>query len=139
MIIRKIEDYFLVKIYKENMTDFDIFNKDNIKDCFQKILNKIRKKYKLNGLIDVDVYVNFDYGMIIEIHPVYNFFDDIDIRIHVHLDSVFLVNVEMNNIIDYEDVYYYKGKFYGTYLGICDNEVFYKNTEDIIRLGIKVC
>lgn len=139
MIIRKIEDYFLIRIYKESIGEFNIFDKDDIKDCFQKILNKIQKKYNLRGLVEVDVYVNLDYGMIIEIHPICNYFNDIDMRIHIHLDSVFLVNIDTNHLLDYDDVYYYKGKFYGTYPGVCDNEVFYKDTEDIINKGIKIC
>ena len=139
MIIRKIEDYFLIRIYKESIGEFNIFDKDDIKDCFQKILNKIQKKYNLRGLVEVDVYVNLDYGMIIEIHPICNYFNDIDMRIHIHLDSVFLVNIDTNHLLDYDDVYYYKEKFYGTYPGVCDNEVFYKDTEDIINKGIKIC
>ena len=52
---------------------------------------------------------------------------------------MFLMEINSNEVLDYEDVYYYKGKFYGNYLGICDNEVFYKNTKDIIQHGIKIC
>ena len=139
MIIRKIDDYFLIKFYQEEMGEFDVFDIENIKSFFQKIFDKLRKKYKLKGLVDVDVYVNLDYGMIIEIHPVCNYFDDIDMKIHIHLGSIFLVEIDMNDVLDYEDVYYYKGKFYGNYLGICDNEVFYKDTEEIMEYGIKVC
>lgn len=139
MIIRKIDDYFLIKVYQEELGDFDIFDTDDVKIFFQSVFDKLREKYNLKGLIDVDVYVNWDYGMIIEIHPICDYFDEVDMRIHVHLGSVFLSLIDMNHILDYEDVYYYKGKFYGTYLGLCDNEVLYKDTEDIIRYGIKVC
>lgn len=139
MIIRKIDDYFLIKFYRENIGDFNIFDSEDIKELFQDIFKQLKDKYNLNGLIDVDVYVNFNYGMIIEIHPIYDFFDGIDIKIHIHLDSVFLSVINSNNILDYNEVYYYNGKFYGTYLGLCDNEVLYKDTSDIINNGIKVC
>lgn len=139
MIIRKFDDYFLVKVFQENLKDFNIFDTLDVKTFFQSVFEKLRKKYNLKGLIDVDVYVNLDYGMIIEIHPVCNFFDEVDMKIHIHLDSAFLVQIDINYVTDSEDVYYYRGKFYRTYLGLCDNEVFYKDTEDIIRYGIKVC
>lgn len=138
MIIRKVDDYFLIKVYKDNIGDFNIFDIDDIQEFFQDIFDKLRDKYELKGLIDVDVYVNFDYGMIIEVHPVCNFFEEIDMRIHIHLESIFLTLIDMNDILDYEDVYYYKGNFYGTYMKLCDNEVFYKDTEDIINNGIKI-
>ena len=38
-----------------------------------------------------------------------------------------------------DDDYYYKGVFYGNYLGLCDNEIIYKDTKDIVQKGIKVC
>jgi hypothetical protein len=57
----------------------------------------------------------------------------------MHLNKEFFVEIDSSSILDYEDVYYYNGKFYGTYLDVCDSEVYYKNTEDIITKGIKVC
>ena len=138
MIIQKIDDYFLVRVYKESIGDFNIFDVDDIQEFFQDIFNKLKKKYDLRGLIDVDVYVYLEYGMIIEIHPICNYFDDVDIRIHIHLDSVFLVEISMEDILNYEDVYYYEGKFYGTYQAASDSEVFYKDTEEMIEKGIKI-
>ena len=38
-----------------------------------------------------------------------------------------------------DEVYYYKDKFYGIYSKICDNEIFYKDVDEIINNGIKVC
>lgn len=139
MIIRKIDDYFLIKVYQDELKNFNIFDIEDVKNFFQIVFQKLKNKYEMRGLIDIDVYVNLDYGMIIEIHPICKYFDEIEIKIHMHLDSIFLIQIDMNNILDYEDVYYYKGKFYGTYLGLCDNEVFYRDTDDIVRYGIKVC
>lgn len=138
MIIRKCDDYFLIKVFENNILDFNIFDLNSIKYFFQSIFNVLKEKYDLHGLIDVDVYVNNNYGLIIEMYPVDSCFDDIDMKIKMHLDSVFLVEIDSNCILDYEDVYYYNGKFYGTYLNNCDSEVLYKNTNDIINKGIKI-
>lgn len=139
MIIRKKDDFFLIKIYKEFMGDFDIFDKNSIKEFFQDVFQKLKQKYDISGLIDVDVYVNSSYGMIIEVHPICDYFDEVDMRIQIHLGSIFLNEIGMDELIDYEDVYYYKDKFYGIYQGINDSEVLYKDIEDIIEKGIKVC
>lgn len=139
LIIEKNDDGFVIKVFKEYEGNFDIYNKDSIHDFFHDIFVKLKKQYDLKGLVDVDVYVNSEYGIIIEIHPVCDFFDEVDMKIKIHLGSVFLVPIDINNILDYEDVYYYKGKFYGTYLGLCDNEVLYKDVDQIIEYGIKVC
>lgn len=139
MIIRKYEDCFLIKVFKDSVKDFNIFDMDSIKDFFQIIFNKFKNRYDLYGLIDVDVYVNDCYGMIIEMRPICDYFDEVDMRIKMHLNNAFLVNIDSNSILDYEDVYYYNGKFYGTYMGLCDSEVIYKNTEEIINKGIRVC
>lgn len=138
MIIQKIDDYFLVKVYKDFIGDFNVFDGDGIQEFFQDIFDKLKKKYDLKGLVDVDVYVCFEYGMIMEIHPICDYFDDVDVRIHIHLDSVFLVEISMEDILNYEDVYYYKGKFYGTYQTASDSEIFYKDTEEMIEKGIKI-
>ena len=139
MIIRKFDDYFLVKIYRENLSDFDVFDIDTIRPFFKEIFRKIKNKYNLKGLIDVDVYFNLDYGIIMEIHPVCDLFEQIDVKIHIYLNNVFLTLIDMNDIIDCKNVYYYKGNFYSNYTGLCDNEVFYKDTDNIINYGIKVC
>ena len=61
-----------------------------------------------------------------------------DMKIHIHLDSIFLICIDMNHLLDYEEVYYYNDKFYGTYSNICDTEVLYKDTDIIMNKGIKV-
>lgn len=138
VIIKKCDDYFLIKVFKDRLEDFNIFDMDSIKKFFQTIFDKLKEKYELHGLIDVDVYIDEKYGMIIEVCPIESYFDEIDIRIKVHLSNLFLVEVDNKSILDYEDVYYYDGKFYGSYLDVSDSEVFYKNTDKIISKGIKI-
>jgi hypothetical protein len=139
VIIQKIEDYFLIKVYKECMGDIDLFDMDGVQDLFQKIFLKIRDKYELSGLIEVEVYVHGKYGMIIEIRPICNYFDEVDVKIHVHLDSTFLVCIDALDILDYEEVYYYQDKFYGVYTKMSDSEILYKDIEEILDQGIKIC
>lgn len=146
MIISKCDENFLIKIFKDSLEEFNIFDIESIKELFQDIFKKMTKKWDLHGFYDADVYVNNEYGMIIELMPVNsyleefdNYFDEVDIRINVHLSNEFLVLIDSNSILDYEDVYYYDGKFYGAYLGNCDNEVLYKDTDLIVNKGIKIC
>lgn len=139
MVVQKLENGFLVKVYKEYIDKFDFFDKDNIQELFQKILTKILEKYELKGLVDVDVYVNNEFGLIIEFQEIHSYFEDIDLQIHFHIGSVFLFEIELNDIFSYSDVYYYKGKFYGSYHGLIDSSIFYKGIDEIIEKGIKVC
>lgn len=146
MIISKCDENFLIKIFKDSLEEFNIFDIESIKELFLDIFKKMTKKWDLHGFYYADVYVNNAYGMIIELVPVNsyleefdNYFDEVDIRINVHLSNEFLVLIDSNSILDYEDVYYYDGKFYGAYLGNCDNEVLYKDTDLIVNKGIKIC
>lgn len=139
MIITKENEFFLVKIYQENLSDFDIFDKDSISELFQSILVKLKKKYDIKGLMEVEVFVNPNYGMIIEIHPIYSYFDEVDMRIQVHLNSIFMCEIDSNDLLNFYDVYYYKDKFYAIYTKFVDSQVIYKESEEIIEKGIKVC
>ena len=137
MIIRKIDDLYIIKIMKENIKDFDFFDQDKIKDLFQKIIIKIKKKYNIKGLLDVNVYINEYYGMIIEIESIYSYFDEIDMRIHFHLDCTFLQEINENDLLKEKEVYYYKNKYYSIYTGTTDSNIIYK-TDDIFNKCIRV-
>ena len=139
MIIKKCEEYFLIKVFNEYLGDFNIFDVNDIKIFFSELFEKLRKKYNLHGLIDAYLYINNYYGMIIELYELDSYFDNIDVRIKINFSDLFLVNIENKDILDYEDVYYYNDKFYGKYKSLSDNEVLYKNTNEIISKGIKVC
>ena len=138
MLIRKKDDYFVIKIFKDNLIDINIFDINCVRDLFKDIFLKLRKKYDLHGLIDVDVYLNDNYGMIIEMVPVDGYFDDVDMKIKMHLNTIFLMNIDGNYILDYKDVYYYGGKFFCSYKEFCDAETIYKDTDAIMLRGIKV-
>ena len=137
MIIQKLDDYYIVKIFKEKLEEFNPFDKSCIEKLFQKILKKLLKNYSIHGLIDADIYFDRLYGMIIELREVYDYFDDIDLKIHFHLDSVFLVEID-DDIKSLKDVYYYQGKYYKTYDKMIDSPIIYKDSEciEIMEKGI---
>ena len=138
MIFSKEDKFILVKIYKSYLNNFDIYDKEKIMDLFKGIFIKVKKKYNLSGLFDVDIYVNESYGMIIEIRNVYFYDNESDIKIKVHLDSVFLIEIFNHEILDYDEVYYYKDKFYGIYKNVCDRNIIYKNTDIIMSNGMQI-
>ena len=98
-------------------------NLDNLNEIYHRI-REIFSNVKPQKELSID-----------ELVQLYSHDDDFLKDLHYINQSL----IDINNILDYEDVYYYKGKFYGTYLGLCDNEVFYRDTDDIVRYGIKVC
>ena len=139
MIISQEDDYFKVIIYREYIPDFDIFDKDKIGELFKDILITLEKKYNLSGLLDIDVYENLEYGLVMEIRNVVEYYDEIDVKIHFHLDSIFMCEIDSNDIILYDDIYYYKDKFYSLYNKKIDSNVIYKDCYEIIDKGIKIC
>ena len=138
MVICKEDNLFIIKIFKNYLNDIDIYDKDSIVSLFRDILFKLNKKYDLCGLFDIKVYINDDYGMIMEVNNIYKYDDEIDVKINFNIDSIFLY--EINNECDSKgNVYYYDGKYYSDYVdGYYDSYVIYKDSLDIIRKGIKI-
>ena len=137
MIIRKIENNYIIKVINHSLNKEKYFDIEEIKKLFQIILEKLKKKYSINGLLDIDVYANENYGMIIEIEPLKSYYDEIDLKIHFHLDSIFLTEIDSNEINKEKEVYYYKGKYYSPYNKLKDSDVLYK-VEDFWKLCIKI-
>ncbi len=140
MIIKKLDDCYVVKIFKNKLENFDAFNKSCIEELFQEILKNLLKKYPIHGLIDVEIYYDPLYGMIIELREIYDYFEEINLRIHFHLDCVFLVEVEESVINTLKDIYYYQGKYYKTYDRVVDSPIIYKDSEciEIMEKGIRL-
>ena len=63
MIIKKLDDCYIVKIFKEKLGDFDAFDKSCIEELFQGILKKLLKRYYIHGLIEEYFYFDKLYGM----------------------------------------------------------------------------
>lgn len=141
MILEKLDGYYLVKIFKERLEDFDIFDRKCIEKLFQEVLKRLLKKYNLSGLLEVDVYVDVLYGMIIEIRECYSYFEEIDLEIQIHLDCVFLREVLIDNMdTDFKDMYYYGGKYYKVYDNICDSPIIYREDEvlRVMNSGVRL-
>lgn len=138
MIISKEDNLFIIKIFKEYLNDIDIYDKDSIVSLFKEIILKMKKKYDLCGLLEIKVYINEEYGMIMEVNNVCKYEDEIDIKISFNIDSVFLYEIN-DEFEDIGSVYYYNEKYYSDYLnGYSDSDVIYKNSLDIISKGIKI-
>ena len=137
MIIRKLENIYIIKIPKESLGYFDFFNQFQIKKLFQKIIKKLSKKYKIKGTLEINAYSNNNYGIIMEIEQKNNYTKEIDIHIHFHLDSIFLIEIPIIDYNKYNEIYYYKNKFYTNYQKLIDSKITYK-TEEIINKGIRV-
>ena len=140
LIINNDGSLFIIKIYKESIDNFDLFDIDNVTDIFKDILIKIKKKYNISGLCDIDVYVNYDFGMIIEINNVYKYGKDIDVKIRFHIDSYFMneIDFDPDAINLYDDLYYYNNKYYTMYNKLWDSNIIYKDCEDIVNKGIRI-
>ncbi len=140
LIINNDGNLFIIKVYKESIDNFDLFDIDNVTDIFKDILVKIKRKYNVSGLCDIDVYVNYDFGMIIEINNVYKYGKDIDVKIRFHIDSYFMneIDFDPDAINLYDDLYYYNNKYYTMYNKLWDSNIIYKDCEDIVNKGIRI-
>lgn len=138
MVVREKNNSWLIKIYKNELNDFDIYDKEQVLELFKSIFMKIKDKYKLFGLLEADIYVNDDYGMIIQIDSICFFRGEIDIKVNIHLDKIFLMEISSYDILDYDEVFCYKDKFYGKFKAFGDSNVIYKNVDEIINKGIKI-
>ena len=136
MIIRKEGNLIIVKIFKEHAKIFDIYDTEEVVLMFKSFFNKIKKKYDINGLCVADVYVNEAFGMIIEINNFYSFDDEIDVKVSFHIDSIFLM--EIMDIDDSNEVYFYNNKLYALYDNKKDGKAIYKDSLMILNEGIKI-
>jgi len=138
LIIREYDNLFIIRFFKEYLDNINIYDKDNILNLFRDVLIKLKNKYNVSGYINIDVYLNDDYGIIMEVINLYNDGDNINVKVKFHLDSIFLYEIN-----DYNDlsgnVYYYNGKFYSTNIdNSYDSFAIYKDTFDIINHSIKI-
>ena len=136
MIINRDGDLYIVKVYKTCIKDIDIFDIDDVTSLFKDILFKIKKKYDIRGLCEIEVFVNDVFGLIIEINNIYKYDDDVDIKIKFHLDCIFMN--EIYNIDEVNECYLYKDKYYSIYNESFDSNVIYHDCNKIIKKGIRI-
>lgn len=138
MIVKREGNLFIVKLYKEVIVGFDMYDKECVAELFKEILITLKNKYGIRGLCNIDVYTNDYYGMIIEIDNLYQYSDEIDVKIRFHIDAYFMVEIQDIDMDELDCVYYYKKKYYAPYDGISDSTIVYKDYLDIINKGIRV-
>ena len=112
LIIRKYDNLYIVKLYKDKLNDIDIYDMDNISNLFREVLVKLKEKYGVRGYCFIEVFVNDYYGMIIEIDNKDIYGDEIDIKIRFHIDTLFMNEIYNDEIDKYDDCYLYKNKYY---------------------------
>lgn len=102
-----------------------------------------------NGSMKVDIFNNINYGTIVSIDRDVFCNYCLDTKIIVHIDSIFLYEIEyfdIKRINGYGSVYYYKGKYYIDIYSDLDNiylseygiVIYGDYVFDIINNGIKL-
>lgn len=132
MIIRKCDDKYIIKVFNVKDTS-DI---KEIKNIFKELIKKLKSRYKINGILDANIYINSMYGIIVELEELEDD-DELDINMHIHICDYFLKIIDIRDIKKYNDVYYYKNNYYTLYDNI-ESDVIYRDIDDIIDNGIKV-
>lgn len=117
-------DDLVIYLNKQSINKIDLLNIDTLENYMNKLFIKLKKYYdiKLQGYYEVDLYIDNNYGIIIEIKKekleYYEYLDDqIDTKITIHNNSNFLY--EIDDIIDIKNIlktnyklYKYNNKVY---------------------------
>ncbi|MBR1377244.1 MAG: hypothetical protein IJ565_05515 [Bacilli bacterium] len=152
MKIEFVDDNIIVFLNKYITKDLDYKDKKVLETELRNIFDKLKNYYniKIKGYYDVYIYIDFNYGAILELKEDdlgYLEYDDtlIDMRIMVNniemlykVDDILLLDIPYN-------LYLYKGNFYIEPLDRVNNismgkllensEIIYKGVEDIKRYG----
>lgn len=153
MICKEVDkDFYILKIFND---DLNIYDHNEVKDFIEIVYEKMLKKYNLKGIIVFDIYIDTNYGMIVEVKNKKDvlFNDIIDVKIKFNINISFLYEVDYfyildNNLIN-QNIYYYKDKFYielvnevdrNSFVDLLDNSDIIYNDEinNIINNGIKL-
>lgn len=152
MIINKLKNSneYIIKLLDKKI---DIYNPVVLEKLTEKMLKKILKNNTLKKLIILDIYTDKNYGTIIilkDYNKLVNLIDELEVKIHIHIDSIFLYKVNNLNItkLNNKNIYYYKNNFYievkentniKDYLPLLEEEeIIYEYSDEIINKGIKI-
>lgn len=111
MNISKFGNDYLIKIYKEEIKDIDIYDIDDIYTLIKLIIKKIIKNNNISGNYQINIYTNDIYGMIIEFNKIKEN-SYIDLKINITIDSIFLYKTNNNYLNNNNTIYYYKNNYY---------------------------
>ena len=143
MNISKLGNDYLIKIYKEEIKDIDIYDIDDIYTLIKLIIKKIIKNNNISGNYQINIYTNDIYGMIIEFNKIKEN-SYIDLKINITIDSIFLYKTNNNYLDNNSTIYYYKNNYYilpkDNNINLLEvEEVLYGNiVKEILSKGIKV-
>ena len=143
MNISKFGNDYLIKIYKEEIKDIDIYDIDDIYTLIKLIIKKIIKNNNISGNYQINIYTNDIYGMIIEFNKIKEN-SYIDLKINITIDSIFLYKTNNNYLDNNSTIYYYKNNYYifpkDNNINLLEvEEVLYGNiVKEILSKGIKV-
>lgn len=156
MIFKIIDNNFYnLTINKEFCSNINIYDIDEIKILIPNLLKKYIKKLNLTGILYLDIYLDDNYGMIIEIeNKKFNFKNNIlKLKINFHLNNLFLYKIDFYKIKEilnlyHQKIYYYNNNFYLEIINKIDDKFFYilsefgeityKNNLNIVNNGIKI-
>ena len=143
MNISKFGNDYLIKIYKEEIKDINIYDIDDIYTLIKLIIKKIIKNNNISGNYQINIYTNDIYGMIIEFNKIKEN-SYIDLKINITIDSIFLYKTNNNYLNNNNTIYYYKNNYYilpkNNNINLLEvEEVLYGNiVKEILAKGIKV-
>lgn len=143
MNISKLGNDYLIKIYKEEIKDINIYNIDDIYTLIKLIIKKIIKNNNISGNYQINIYTNNIYGMIIEFNKIKEN-NYIDLKINITIDSIFLYKTNSNYLNTNNTIYYYKNNYYilpkDNNINLLEvEEVLYDNiVKEILSKGIKL-
>lgn len=143
MNISKFGNDYLIKIYKEEIKDINIYDIDDIYTLIKLIIKKIIKNNNISGNYQINIYTNDIYGMIIEFNKIKEN-SYIDLKINITIDSIFLYKTNNNYLNNNNTIYYYKNNYYilpkNNNINLLEvEEVLYGNiVKEILSKGIKV-
>lgn len=143
MNISKFGNDYLIKLYKEEIKNIDIYDIDDIYTLIKLIIKKIIKNNNISGNYQINIYTNNIYGMIIEFNKIKEN-SYIDLKINITIDSIFLYKTNNNYLNTNNTIYYYKNNYYilpkNNNINLLEvEEVLYGNiVKEILSKGIKV-
>ncbi len=143
MNISKSGNDYLIKIYKEEIRDINIYNIDDIYALVKKIIKKIVKNNNISGNYQINIYANDIYGMIIKFNKIKEN-NYIDLKINITIDSIFLYKTNDNYLNANNTIYYYKNNYYilpkDNNINLLEvEEILYGNiVKEILSKGIKL-
>lgn len=131
----KIINDEIMKIYlNKDYLKYKNYNISKIEENFKQIFETLKYCYniEINGFYDIDVYIDKNYGIIIEMKKEdidFDFYDQVDMKISFH-NQKFLYQIE--DIKRNKKIYKYKNKFYTNKYDIEHSIPIYK-TIDIFK------